>query len=62
MKRREPANIAKDQLRLQKKMFSIHIFEIAEGKETGRDFNLPIRGHENLKGKMQRMKSQCLRF
>ena len=61
-KRREPINITKDQLRLQKKTFSIHIFETAEGKETGRDFNWPIKSNENLKGKMQRMKSQRLRF
>lgn len=59
---REPKNSTKDQLKLQKKMFSLHIFEIAEGKKTGRDFNCPIKGNENLKGKMQRMKSQRLRF
>lgn len=43
-------------------MVSIHIFEITDGKETGKHFNGPIRGKENLKGKSQRMKFQCLRF
>lgn len=54
---REPTNITKNQLRLQKKTYSIHIFETAEGKETGRVFNQPVRSNENLKGKTQRMKS-----
>lgn len=55
--RRGPTHITKDHLRLQKKMSSIHIFKIAEGRETGRDFNQPVRGDENPNGKMQRMKS-----
>lgn len=33
--RRGPTHITKDHLRLQKKMSSIHIFKIAEGRETG---------------------------
>jgi len=54
---REPTNTTQDQVRLEKKMFSRHVFEIAEGRETEREFNQPLRGKESLQGKMQRMKS-----